>query len=393
MSGRARVRAGSALDAARARLAEHGPSVLLAALAAAVAYVVAATAFSEHHAFFAPVAAVIIVGLSGGQRLRRSLEVTGGVLVGVLTGELVAMLSLPVSATVAVAIAGAMGLAVALRPTALFTNQAAVAAVVTTILAPLTQAPPFVRLGDAVIGGAVALAVAVPATLRPVRALRRSALAATEQLATSVEHVADVLRDDSADADAAVRAVVSAANSASTLDDAVLRARESVRVGRRARELARGVARTTRLRDEWLELVTSLVAVARAARGMRRGAGVSAGAAPDGTGSDATGDDRLADLVVEVAGAVRDVGHWVAAVQVPDCTGTSDTTEVTDRLRARLARLAEKITDETGASTAPQPQALTLAARSAVVDALRVTGVAHGETVALATQGRLETAG
>src|SRR5690242_6449858 len=58
------------------------------AIAAGIAWLVAADLLGHQTPFFAPVAAVVALGTSYGQRLRRVAEVTVGVAVGVALGDL-----------------------------------------------------------------------------------------------------------------------------------------------------------------------------------------------------------------------------------------------------------------------------------------------------------------
>ena len=75
-----------------ARLADKRWQVLQCAAAAGIAWLIAADVFGHTTPFFAPVAAVVSLGTSYGQRLRRVAEVTTGVALGVLLADLLAIL-------------------------------------------------------------------------------------------------------------------------------------------------------------------------------------------------------------------------------------------------------------------------------------------------------------
>ncbi|GGH47934.1 FUSC family protein [Microbacterium album] len=346
---------------AAGRLRRHGASVLLAALAAAVAFALAGALFGPENAFFAPIAAVLSVGLGGGRRMLRTIEISGGVLVGVLVGELVSLLPLPTPVALAIAVALGMGTAVSVRASPLLSNQAAVAAVVTMVLTPVTQAAPFLRLGDAVLGGMVALAIAVPATLRPERALRVGVRAVTDREAAVVDRLAAALRGERVDVDAAVRDVTAATTAAESLDDAIRAARESVRLGRRARELRRGTARAARMRAEWQDLAASIAALARATRALLREHREGRSAAAH---------------VAQLAEAVRAVTGWAVGPEpIPE----------TDALRHELRELARSLTVDLGGQLAARERVLLSVARTAVVDLLRMTGMSHRDAVEAAT--------
>src|ERR1041384_3479115 len=71
-----------------ARLAGKRRHVLQGGVAAGVAWLVAADLLDHPTPFFAPIAAVVSLGTSYGQRLRRVAEVTLGVAVGVFLADL-----------------------------------------------------------------------------------------------------------------------------------------------------------------------------------------------------------------------------------------------------------------------------------------------------------------
>ena len=71
-----------------ARLRSKSFAIAQCALAAGIAWFIAADLLGHQTPFFAPIAAVVSLGTSYGQRLRRVAEVTIGVAVGVLLGDL-----------------------------------------------------------------------------------------------------------------------------------------------------------------------------------------------------------------------------------------------------------------------------------------------------------------
>ncbi|MEZ5092180.1 aromatic acid exporter family protein [Nocardioides sp.] len=156
------------------------------ALAAGVAWLVAADLLGHPTPFFAPIAAVVSLGTSYGQRLRRVAEVTAGVALGVLAGDLLTHLLGSGAWQLALIVALAMTTALLLDAGAIFVTQAAVQSIVVAALVPDPGAA-FVRWTDALVGGAIAL---VAATVVPRAPLRRP----REQAARVVEKVADLLR-------------------------------------------------------------------------------------------------------------------------------------------------------------------------------------------------------
>jgi uncharacterized membrane protein YgaE (UPF0421/DUF939 family) len=175
-SARARVR----------RLQAKSWQIGQCALAAAVAWLIAADVLGHPTPFFAPVAAVVGLGTSYGQRLRRVAEVTVGVAVGVFLADLLVATLGSGWWQIGLIVALAMSAAFLLDGGQLFVTQAAVQSIVVASLVPDPGAA-FTRWTDAVVGGAVAL---VAATVVPAAPLRRP----REQAAVVMRKIADLLR-------------------------------------------------------------------------------------------------------------------------------------------------------------------------------------------------------
>ena len=87
------VRGRTSVRARLRRLESKRWQIAQCALAAGVAWLIAADLFGHPTPFFAPVAAVVALGTSYGQRLRRVAEVTIGVAVGVFLADLLVVLA------------------------------------------------------------------------------------------------------------------------------------------------------------------------------------------------------------------------------------------------------------------------------------------------------------
>jgi uncharacterized membrane protein YgaE (UPF0421/DUF939 family) len=168
------------------RLRSKGWQVGQCALAAGVAWFVATDVFDHQRAFFAPVAAVVSLGTSYGQRLRRVGEVTIGVAIGVAVGDMLTRWLGIGGWQIALIVSLAMVFAILLDTGAIFVTQAAVQAVVVATLLPYPGAA-FSRWTDALIGGGVALVAAAVVPRAPLRRPR-------EQAAVVVRKIADLLR-------------------------------------------------------------------------------------------------------------------------------------------------------------------------------------------------------
>ena len=169
-----------------ARLADKRWHVAQCAIAAGVAWFVAAEIFDHPTPFFAPIAAVVSLGTSYGQRLRRVAEVTLGVAIGVLIADLLVVQLGSGWWQLTLIVALAMSTAFLLDGGQLFVMQAAVQSIVIASLVP-DPGQAVTRWTDALIGGAVAL---VGATVVPAAPLRRP----REQAARVMRKIAELLR-------------------------------------------------------------------------------------------------------------------------------------------------------------------------------------------------------
>lgn len=137
--------------------------------------------------FFAPIAAVVSLGLSLGARLRRSVELVCGVTVGIGVGDLIISFIGSGPWQIGLVVAMAMGTAVALNSGPIFSMQAGNSAVLVATLIPPGGSGGVDRMVDALVGGLVGIAVVAVIPTHPVRRARREA---ANVLATA----ADVLR-------------------------------------------------------------------------------------------------------------------------------------------------------------------------------------------------------
>lgn len=156
------------------------------AVAAGVAWFVAHDVLAHPKPFFAPIVAVVCLGTSYGQRLRRVAEVTVGVAIGVFVADLLLLLIGTGAWQISVLVALAMSIALMLNAGTLFVTQAAVQGIVVVAFAA-TPGYAFIRWLDAVVGGGVALVAAAVVPRAPLRRPR-------EQAAVVVRRIAQLLR-------------------------------------------------------------------------------------------------------------------------------------------------------------------------------------------------------
>lgn len=183
---RAVARSRTSLRTRIGRLRSKAFVIAQCAVAAGIAWFLAADVFGHTTPFFAPIAAVVSLGTSYGQRLRRVAEVTVGVAVGVLLADLIVLWIGAGWWQLTLIVALAMVTALLLDGGPLFVTQAAVQSIVVATLV-VDPGAAFLRWTDALIGGVVAL---VAATLVPAAPLRRP----REQAAVVVRKIAALLR-------------------------------------------------------------------------------------------------------------------------------------------------------------------------------------------------------
>jgi uncharacterized membrane protein YccC len=269
-------------------------SVLQAGVAAAAAWIVATEVFGHRAPFFAPVSAIITLGLTVTQRGRRAVEVAIGVAVGIAVGDLL-VLAIGVGAgQLALVVMLATALAIFLGSGQMLATQAAVSAALVATLQPPTDGVTFTRFLDALAGGTIALlvnALVLPAD--PVALVRRAARPLLEELAETLDDVAQAVVDrDRRQAEAALVRARGIDELSGRFIDAVIASREMTRFApprrrlrgrvegyadiatqadlavRNVRVLARGTIRAVRLDEnvppQVAEAVRDLAAAVRA---------------------------------------------------------------------------------------------------------------------------------
>jgi uncharacterized membrane protein YgaE (UPF0421/DUF939 family) len=172
--------------------------IVQCAVGAALAWLIATSPPVDHEQpFFAPIAALISIGVGFGQRLPRVVELVAGVAVGVLVGDLlVAWIGTGVVQIVLV-VGLAMAAAVLLGGGSVIVTQAGASAVlVATLTAPAGSGVSLDRFVDTLIGGVVGVVVSVLLIpVNPVGAARRQIDPLLATLAELIDDCAKALAD------------------------------------------------------------------------------------------------------------------------------------------------------------------------------------------------------
>ncbi|HQR26746.1 MAG TPA: FUSC family protein [Nocardioides sp.] len=188
---RSRTSARTRVDRWRAK----GWQIGQAAVAAGVAWLVASEVLGHTSPFFAPIAAVVSLGTSYGQRLRRVAEVTVGVALGVLIGDVVVSWIGSGAWQLVLIVALAMSTAFLLDGGQVFVSQAAVQSILISTLVPSPDAA-YARFVDALVGGGVALLAASVVPAAPLRRPREQAARVMRKTAQLLRAAATVMVDN-----------------------------------------------------------------------------------------------------------------------------------------------------------------------------------------------------
>ena len=313
--------------------------ILHSAVAASLAWLVATELVGHERPFFAPISAVVTLGLSVGERRRRAVELAIGVSVGIAIADALVAAIGTGTWQIGVVVALAMVAATLVGGGPLLASQAGASAVLVATLQPPDGGVDFGRALDALVGGGCALAVSsLLLPVNPLRLLRESAAPVLEHLVEALEHLTEALdhaRPEAADAallalaraDGAQEGLVATLEAAGEaarmspqrrgalggLDRYAVAAGELGRAIENVRALARGAMRAINLDDsvppEAVQAVGELAAAARALTDYLGGAD------PEPARAAAINAAALANAVLESTGNLSAV-HIVGQIRL-----------------------------------------------------------------------------
>ena len=192
----------------RERILTTARPILQTSVAASLAWLFATEVIGHPTPFFAPISAVITLGLTIGERRRRAIELAIGVSVGIAIADLLVSWIGTGTWQVGVVTGLAMLAATLVGGGTLLASQAGASAVLVATLQP-PEGFDFTRALDALVGSGIALIVgSLLLPVDPVRLVRESLGPVMDRLAAVLERIADALEErDAAEADAALTAV------------------------------------------------------------------------------------------------------------------------------------------------------------------------------------------
>ncbi len=344
-----RVRGGFAAGIDRLRV--NGWSVIQTAVAATGAYLLAIVLLGHESPFFAPIAAVISLSVTLGQRTRRAVELVFGVAVGLMVADLLVLLIGTGTLQIGIVVLLAMAAAVFIGGRPLVVNQAAVSALLVVVLQPPDAVFSPNRFLDALVGGGVAVAVNYLFPINPERLVERAARPVFDELVAVLEDIAAALR--SGDRELAERVLLRAReiddDQVTTFYEALAAGHETARLSptrRRALEHLELYANAGTRID--LAVINTRVLARGAANLLRRGEPAPA---------------LLPDAVLDLSLAVKALATYLEQSREP---------EEARRCALEAARRATEILKERHDLAT---SVLVGQVRSAAVDVLRSTGM------------------
>ncbi|WP_241249248.1 FUSC family protein [Rhodococcus sp. X156] len=336
-------------------------AVLQCALAAGLAWFLARDVVGHAEPFFAPIAAVVCLGVSLGARLRRAVELVAGVSVGILVGDLLISVIGSGAWQISVVVLLAMTTALLLDGGGVFTLQAGTSAVLVATLLPPGGSAGVNRFVDALVGGVVGIVVMSLIPADPVRSARSDVAKVLDELIASLHLVARGLTD--AEEAPVLEALRRARSTQGSLDS--LRANLAA-----GRELARIAPLRWRSRQRLAQLDATATPLDNTARNLRVLARRSLAAVRDH-------EQVEPRLVAQVEGTAAAMATLRAAV----CSAREEVPEL-GPAALQLRQVAAGLTSDLGASGGLSVRVVVGQLRSAVVDLLRVAGASRVSALA-----------
>ena len=167
-----------------------------AGIAAGIAWYLARDVIGHPAPFFAPVSAVIVLGVSTGQRLRRAVELVIGVALGIGVGDILIYFIGTGGWQIALVVVLAILAAVFVGGSDTLIGQCASSSVLVATLAPPSNGIYYTRFVDALVGGLVGVGVmAILLPVNPLTTVQKAVVPALDLLAAELTGCADALAD------------------------------------------------------------------------------------------------------------------------------------------------------------------------------------------------------
>ncbi len=338
--------------------------IVHSAIGAGVAYWIAVEVIKHGQPFFAPMSAVIILGLSGGDRIKRATELTLGCALGVGLGDLLIMQIGTGYWQIFVVVGLALLVASFVSPAPLVSNQMAIGGILIATMFPPGDGGSIDRMIDAFIGGGVGILVIALLSSSPLDAGRHQVANVLGIAASVLEDVAASLKaKDAAKLNNALEALRGSQASVNKLETAASSGKEATTVspflwGDRAR-------------------VRSLYRILAPVDNVIRNARVLARRAVVLTEDNDTVSDQqihvieeIADIALRLSDLYEHHKEISEALEIP---------ELVNRLRQLGSEVGEDIAEDRVLSA----QVILAQSRSIIVDLLQICGMSRESAVAV----------
>jgi uncharacterized membrane protein YgaE (UPF0421/DUF939 family) len=337
----------------RERIIATAQPILQTAVAASLAWLLATEVVGHPQPFFAPISAVITLGLTVGQRRRRAVELAIGVAVGIGIADLLVAAIGTGTWQVGVVTGLAMLAATLVGGGTLLASQAGASAVLVATLQP-PEGLDFTRAVDALVGSGTALAVsALLLPVDPLRLVREGLGPVLDRLAAALRRIADALEHrDETDAERALISVSRLDPAYDELSATVAAASDAARISLSRRGKLSGLER-------YVAAVGEIGLAIENTRALARGV-VRALALDDST------PPEVVAAIQELATAARELGPLLE----------EDETAPSREAALRAVRLANAVLDETANLSAVH---IVGQVRLVAVDLLRAGGMPRPE--------------
>lgn len=340
--------------------------IIQATVGAALAYWVASSVVGHPQPFFAPISAVIILGLSGGDRMKRAVEMSLGGIVGVALGDLLFQVVGQGPFQILFIVGAGLVVGSFITKSPLVSNQIVFGSILIATIFPPTEGPGGLhRAIDAMIGSGIGLITIALIPNSPLKEARREVSKVLRIASSILNDVTHGIRDTNPEIIRDARdAVRGTQNDVNTL----LSAAQS---GREASEVS-PLLWTSRRNIRSLERI--LLPVDNAVRGVRVLSRRALVLTEDGD----TVSDKQLELLEELSEIILAVGELYGR-QKRDHDEAIEIPELVQRLRYVGGQAGMDLVEEDATLSAYTILAQT---RSIVVDMLMVCGLSRESAVA-----------
>ncbi|APT85546.1 membrane protein [Corynebacterium aquilae DSM 44791] len=332
--------------------------ILQVGVAAGLANWIAQHLFSHHQPFFAPMAAVIVLGLTGGDRLRRAVELNIGVSLGVGIGDLfvghfgTGWWQMPLLVMVSLA------LAVFVDKGPLMATQAAIGSVLIATIMPPGTSGGSGRMLDAFVGGLVGVMVIALLPTSPLKGGRQEISKVLFLASATLEKVASGVRES--DPDSIQAALQRARGSQANINAMIAAAKE----GKESLKVSPLLWRQKHQVNSLVRVLNPVDNVMRNTRVMARRSVVLA------QDHDTVSEEQI-HIIQQLAAVTDRLAHMYAGSGAKDAS--AETAELTKVLRKLAAQSGLEIAQDRVLSA----QVILGQTRSIIVDLLQICGMSR----------------